>query len=212
MLMTSLPSTDMQNILFTTFFSDPFLTEGISLLQPQYIDDFKWMKERRGKRLGLGDATTLANTFAILAIALRILPKETSDLLLAAAPTGGISTWQGVHQPRSLARTIASMPATVIDTTPLEQRYFDLALLSAQIAEQNDSPNIMMVMHKLILYRYCNIRHDRIVLEGGYLAQAIKIAQALGLGKEWDQIPQADRELRRRLMWALYIADRHHAL
>ena len=41
------------------------------------------------------------------------------------------------------------------------------------------------------------------------LAQAIKYAQALGFGKEWEGIPQEEREMRRRVMWSLYIADRY---
>jgi hypothetical protein len=135
-----------------------------------------------------------------LATALRILPDETSKLLLASVPT---------IQPRSLGRLLAPNPAP--DTTPLDQRYIDLALLSLQLAE-SESPSVMLVMLKLVLFRYMLIRRDRLVSAGQHLAGAIKIAQALGMGKEWEGIPQGERELRRRVMWSLYIADRQLSL
>jgi hypothetical protein len=196
-LLISLPSPEIQHILFSTFFQDPFLSEGISLLHPQFMEDLKGLSERR---LREGDATTLGCAFAFLATALRILPDETSKLLLASVPT---------IQPRSLSRLLAPNPAP--DSTPLDQRYIDLALLSLQLAE-SESPSVMLVMLKLVLFRYMLIRRDRLVSAGQHLAGAIKIAQALGMGKEWEGIPQGERELRRRVMWSLYIADRQLSL
>ncbi|OCF45090.1 hypothetical protein I317_01142 [Kwoniella heveanensis CBS 569] len=208
-LVNSLPSQEMQNILFNTFFTDPFLTEGISLLQPQYMDDFKGLLERRATRFQAGDATTLANAFAFLAVSLRILPEETSKLLLASQGYGNVTS----HLPRSLSKIVACQPAAATDPTPLYQRYLDLALVAAQIAEQADPPSVMLVMLKLVLYRYCMLGHrrDKVVLAGMWLAQAVKVAQALGMGKEWEGLTQGERELRRRVMWSLYIADRHHS-
>ncbi|OCF78119.1 hypothetical protein I204_00055 [Kwoniella mangroviensis CBS 8886] len=212
-LATSLPSPDMQNILFNTFFNDPFLNEGISLLQPQYLDDFKGLLERKNVRLQPGDATTLANAFAFLATALRILPDETSKLLLASQVYTSGSTTTPSQFPRSLSKLIACQPASMNDVTPLDQRYLDLALVSAQIAEQSDPPSVMLVMLKLVLYRFCMLGHrrDKVVLAGMWLAQAVKVAQALGMGKEWEGLTQGERELRRRVMWSLYVADRHHS-
>jgi len=208
-LIASLPSTDIQAILFNAVFTDPLLTEGVSLLQPQFQEDFRGMLERRNTRLREGDATTLANAFAFLAVALRILPKETSDLLLASTlNVANGAAWTGIAQPRSLPRIISPLPPAGSDPTPLDQRYFDLALLAGQIAEQSDSPSVMLIMLKLVLYRYCMIRRDRLVLASGWLAQAVKVAQALGMGKEWEGIPLSERELRRRVMWSLYVADR----
>lgn len=205
----SLPSVETQNILFQTFFQDPFLTEGISLLQPQFVDDFHSLMERRASaKMREGDATTLANAFAFLAVAMRVLPEETGKLLLAS----GASTASSA--PRSASRIIANQQASGGDPTPLDQRYFELALLAGQVAEQRDAPSVMYVVHKLILFRYATLgfRKDRVVLAGGWLAQAIKTAQALGMSKEWEGIPQGERELRRRVMWALYVADRQFAL
>lgn len=204
-LMSSLPSSETQNILFNTFFNDPFLTEGISLLQPQFFEDFRALMERRHTtKLREGDATTLANAFAFLAVALRVLPEETGKLLLAS----GSSAAQ--NAPRSASRIIAGQPASSADPTPLDQRYFELALLAAQVAEQRDTPSVMYVLHKLVLFRYATLgfRKDKLVLASGWLAQAIKTAQALGMSKEWEGIPQGERELRRRVMWSLYVADR----
>ncbi|KAL1410239.1 hypothetical protein Q8F55_004244 [Vanrija albida] len=204
-LMASLPSAETQSILFNTFFNDPFLTEGISLLQPQFVEDFHSLVERRStNKLREGDATTLANAFTFLAVALRVLPEETSKLLLASGTTASSNA------PRSVGRIVANQPASAADPTPLDQRYFELALLAAQIAEQRDAPSVMYVVHKLVLFRYATLgfRKDRLVLAGGWLAQAIKTAQALGMSKEWEGIPQGERELRRRVMWSLYIADR----
>lgn len=155
-----------------------------------------------------GDATTLANAFAILATALRIMPGETSRLLLASSLNG----MQGQLQPKSLSRIVTPHLTSSPDPTPLDQRYFDLALLCAQIAEAGDSPSVMLVMLKLILYRNLAIKQERSVIAGQYLGGAIRIAQALGMGKEWEGIPQGERELRRRVMWCLYIADRHLSL
>lgn len=207
-LMQSLPTAETQTILFNTFFQDPFLTEGISLLQPQFTEDFNQLIERRGTgRLREGDATTLANAFAFLAVALRVLPEETGKLLLAS---GSSAT---SNAPRSASRIVANQPSSVNDPTPLDQRYFELALLAAQIAEQRDAPSVMYVVHKFMLFRYATIgfRKDKVVLAGAWLAQAIKTAQALGMGKEWEGIPQGERELRRRVFWALFIADRQFA-
>lgn len=204
-----MPSPETQAILFATVSSDPFLTEGVSLLQPQFQLDFRGLLERRHTRFREGDATTLANAFAFLAVALRILPKETSDLLLASVPSpAATSPWASIAQPRSLPHIISALPPSAIDPTPLDQRYLDLALLATQVAEQADAPSIMLVMLKLVLYRYCMIRRDRSVLASGWLAQAVKVAQALGMSKEWEGLPQGERELRRRVMWTLYIADR----
>ncbi|WRT65513.1 uncharacterized protein IL334_002457 [Kwoniella shivajii] len=209
-LASSLPSQEMQQILFSTFFNDPFLTEGISLLQPQYMDNLKGVLDKKGTRYQLGDATTLANTFAFLATALRMLPDETGRLLLASQVFTGSAPFQF---PRSLSKIIACQGASASDVTPLDQRYLDLALIAAQIAEQQDPPSVMLVMLKLVLYRFCMIGHrkDKIVLAGMWLAQAVKVAQALGMGKEWEGLTQGERELRRRVMWSLYVADRHHS-
>jgi hypothetical protein len=105
---------------------------------------------------------------------------------------------------------IANQPSSAADPTPLDQRYFELALLAAQIAEQLDAPSVMYVVHKFLLFRYATfgLRKDKIVLAGSWLGHAIKTAQALGLGKEWEGIPQGERELRRRVFWALFVADR----
>lgn len=205
--MSSLPSADIQRILFDTFFTDPFLNEGITLLQPQFMEDLKSLTERNGQSVREGDATTLANAFAILGTALRIMPSETSHLLLASS--GGL---QGQLQPRSLSRILSPHLSSSPDPTPLDQRYFDLALLCSQMAESGDSPSVMLVMLKLVLYRNLAIRKDRNVIAGQYLGGAIRVAQALGMGKEWEGIPQGERELRRRVMWCLYIADRHLSL
>lgn len=211
-LISSLPSVETQTILFNTVSTDPFLMEGVSLLQPQYQEDFRCLLERWHGPLREGDATTIANAFALLALALRILPKETSDLLLASTTSTYASLERvGSPQTRSLARIISLLPPISSDPTPLDQRYFDLALLAAQIAEQSDAPSVMLVMFKLMMYRCCMVRRDRTVLASGWLAQAVKIAQALGMGKEWEGIPQGERELRRRMMWSLYIADRQHS-
>lgn len=194
-LLISLPGPDIQHILLNTFFADPFLSEGISLLQPTYMEDLKAVTERH-----IESATTLGCTFAFLASALRILPEETSRLLLASAQT---------IQPRSLARLIAPNPSP--DPTPLDQRYIELALVSLQLAEL-EPPTVMLVMLKLVLHRYMMIRRDRPVMAGQHLAGAIKVAQTLGMGKEWEGIVAGERELRRRVMWSIYIADRQFAL
>ncbi len=194
-LLLGLPGPDIQHILLSTFFTDPFLSEGISLLQPTYMEDLKAVTERQ-----IESATTLGCTFAFLATALRILPEETSRLLLASAQT---------IQPRSLARLIAPNPSP--DPTPLDQRYIELALVALQMAEL-EPPTVMLVMLKLVIHRYMMIRRDRPVMAGQHLAGAIRIAQTLGMGKEWEGIVQGERELRRRIMWSIYIADRQFAL
>nr|ODO02511.1 hypothetical protein L204_01248 [Cryptococcus depauperatus CBS 7855] len=208
-LAQSLPSAEMHTILFTTFFADPFLTEGISLLQPQFMDNFNRFMDRRSMRLQRGDATTLALTFIFLASALRILPEETGRLILATQGSGGSTS----HIPRTLSRVLMGQPGSALDATSLDQRYLDLALITCQVAEQIDPQTIMLVVFKLILYRFCTMGHrkDKIIIAGSWLSQGIKIAQALGMGKEWEGLPQGDRELRRRVMWSLYVADRQYS-
>jgi hypothetical protein len=103
------------------------------------------------------------------------------------------------------------------DTAPLDQRYFDLAILVMQIADQYDMPSVMLVMCKLTMVRFVMMRlhapqSGPMALAGGWLAHAIKIAHTLGMGKEWEGIPQGERELRRRVMWSLYNTDRHWSL
>jgi hypothetical protein len=212
--MGSLPSNDIQRILFDTFFMDPFLNEGITLLQPQFYEDLKSLLDRRGQKFREGDATTLANAFAMLATALRVLPDETSRLLLASSAPGMQGQVQhGLNQPpKSLSRLLSPHLTPHHDSTPLDQRYFDLALFSSQLAESGDSPSVMLVMLKLVLYRFMAMKKEKNVIAGQYLGGAIRIAQALGMGKEWEGIPQGERELRRRVMWCLYIADRHYSL
>lgn len=227
-LLSSLPSPETQQILFSTFFNDPFFTEGISLLQPQFLEDFRGVLSRRSTIMRDGDATCLANAFVFLASSLKVLPEETGKLLLAqiqpSFSMGGNSIQSlqhhhyqsngnnGVAQPRSFPRIIATLPPSLNDPTPLDQRYLDLALLACQVAEQNDAPSVMMVMFKLILHRYCLVAGRKAVLAGGWLSQGIKVAQALGMGKEWEGLPQGERELRRRVMWTLYCADRQQSL
>ena len=116
--------------------ADPFLTQGISLFLPQYRQDLNGMLCRREEQLQEGDGSTLAVTFAFLAAALRIMPKEASDLALASVPSPPLSFRIATPQPLSFSRIVGGLPSTEPDSTPLEQRYFDLAFLSAQIAEQ----------------------------------------------------------------------------
>lgn len=221
-LAANLPSIDTQSILFGTFFADPFLTEGISLLQPQFLEDFRRMQTRVPSRLREGDATTLTCAFAILSVTLRILPEETSRLILAqmaSPPPYAASTSIGGNT-RSLGRLLAPSYPSAADTTPLDQRYFDLAILSMQVADQSDMPSVMLVMAKLTLTRFILIKcptsgpaqSGPMALAGGWLSHAIKMAHTLGMGKEWEGIPQGERELRRRVMWSLYILDRHWSL
>ena len=66
----------------------------------------------------------------------------------------------------------------------------------------------MIVMFKLMLYRYCLVRGEQLISAKSWLVQAVMVAQELGVSKEWDGLPQNERELRRRVMWSLYIADR----
>ena len=94
------------------------------------------------------------------------------------------------------------------DTTSLDQRYYDLAQMALQVAESNDSPSIMYVMSLLTLHRYSSVRKGKMVAMGAWLAQAVRAAQAMGMSKEWEALPMGESELRRRLMWALYVADR----
>jgi hypothetical protein len=206
--MSSLPSADIQRILFDSFFTDPFLAEGITLLQTQFMEQLKTLTERQGQRSREGDATTLANAFAILGTALRIMPDETSRLLLASSTAG----MYGHLQPKSLSRIISPQLASHLDPTPLDQRYFDLALICSQMAESGDTPSVMLVMLKLVLYRNLAMRKDRQTVSGQYLCGAIKIAQTMGLGKEWEWQPLGEREMKRRIMWSLYVADRHLSL
>jgi hypothetical protein len=221
-----LPPPQTQQILFNNFFTDYFLSQGLTLLQPQYSDDFRNLLHRRSKNppgpFRTGDATTLAVGFAILAVSLRVMPEETSQILLSSV----VQT----SNPRSLSRVLNGQTASLNDPTPLHRRYIDHALIASQVAELDDPPSVMQVFLKLVLYRYGRLcagsptidpvtsqptppkLRDRLVLIGGYLAQGIKIAQAMGMNREWEGIPAVERELRRRVFWALYIADRNHAL
>ncbi|WVQ79047.1 hypothetical protein IAT38_001140 [Cryptococcus sp. DSM 104549] len=208
----SIPPAEMVNYLFNVFWRDPFLTEGISMMRNSFLSDYNGFMERRALRLQVGDATTLAMTFAILAVSYRIFPDDVNRLVLATQPSNIPTT-----MPRGLSRILTGQPASVGDTTPLDQRYLDLALLCGQVAEQYDPPGQQLVAFKLVLYRYCMLgiamggSKDRQVLAGTWLAQGIKVAQSLGLGKEWEGLTHSVRESRRRLMWALYVADRHYS-
>ncbi len=217
-----LPPPATQQILFQTFFQDHFLAQGLTLLQPQYNNDFRDLIHRRSKvppaPFRAGDATTLAVGLAILAVSLRIMPDETSQILLSSV----VQT----SNPRSLSRVLNGQSASLSDPTPLHRRYIDHALLASQVSDFEDPPSVMQVFLKLLLYRYGRLcagsptvdpvtsqprppqLRDRLVLTGGWLAQGIKTAQAMGMNREWDGIPAVERELRRRVFWALYVADR----
>ncbi|KAL7419857.1 hypothetical protein Q5752_005773 [Cryptotrichosporon argae] len=202
-LLASLPSAETCAILLDTFFADPFLTEGFSLLQARLLADCWALLERPpAGRLDDPDATILACVFAMLAAALRVLPAETSRLLLASGRSAA---------PRSVGRVIAPC-ATEPDPTPLDQRYVELSMLAAQLAEQHDKASLTLVVQKLVLFRLASLRPGgRTTLAAGWLAQAIKTAQVLGLTRERDTLPQIEREVMRRLMWALYVEDRQFA-
>ncbi|ORY25808.1 hypothetical protein BCR39DRAFT_277842 [Naematelia encephala] len=206
-LLSRLPNRNIRDILIDSFFTDPFLAEGISLLQPLFIEGYGALLGRQLGQFVEGGTTILALVFSILAAAVRILPKETSGLLLAseAVHLGGSHT--------ALPDLVSEHPASLGDghDQPLDERYLDLAFYSMRIAEKHDSPSIMLVMLKLILYRYYMIHHKQMIVAGGLLAQGIKIAQALGFGKEWKGVSHLQSETKRRLMWALYIADREHS-
>jgi hypothetical protein len=215
-----LPPPATQQILFQTFFQDHFLAQGLTLLQPQYNNDFRDLLHRRSKvpptPFRAGDATTLAVGFAILAVSLRIMPDETSQILLSSQNSN----------PRSLSRVLNGQGPSLNDSTPLHRRYVDHALIASQISDFEDPPSVMQVFLKLLLYRYGRLcatsptvdpmtsqprppqLRDRLVLTGGWLSQGIKIAQAMGMNREWDGIPAVERELRRRVFWGLYVADR----
>lgn len=221
-LLPALPPQQTQQILFQQFFSDHFLAQGLALLQPQYTEDYRSLLHRRSKHppqpFLAGDATTLAVGFAVLATSLRVMPEETSQILLSSV----IQT----SNPRSFPRILSGQTASPNDLTALHRRYIDHALIASQLADLEDPPSVMQVLLKLILYRYGRLCansptvdlitsqpapprfKDRMVIIGGWLAQGIKIAQAMGMNREWDGIPLIERELRRRLFWALYEADR----
>ena len=168
------------------------------------------MLERGHDRLREADATTLANAFAFLAVALQILPKEISDLVLVSTPNlaSNISWVGGDAHSVTPARHPSSLPPAASNHLPPHVRYYDLAIETAMIAGKSDTPSVMRVMLKFMLYRYCMVRRDRLIPAKEWLVQAIAVAQALGMAKEWEGIPQGERELRRRLMWSLYVADR----
>ncbi|TYJ57700.1 hypothetical protein B9479_001554 [Cryptococcus floricola] len=205
-LALSLPTPEAQGILLRGFWSDPILTEGIALLQSQFHEDYARMMKRLPTRTALGDATTLALLYLTLACALRIMPEDTSRLLLAAHNNTPV--------PRSLSRIISGQPPSAIDPSPLDHRYLDHAEACMTFAKQWDTSTVMTVMYKLVLWRYHNLwdRDSRNVSQAAAdLASGIKSAQLQGLGKEWHGLQQADRELRRRIVWALYSADRHES-
>ncbi|ODO09431.1 hypothetical protein I350_03031 [Cryptococcus amylolentus CBS 6273] len=205
-LALSLPTPEAQGILLRGFWSDPILTEGIALLQSQFHEDYARMMKRLPTRTALGDATTLALLYLILACALRIMPEDTSRLLLAAHNNTPV--------PRSLSRIISGQPPSAVDPSPLDHRYLDHAEACMTFAKQWDTSTVMTVMYKLVLWRYHNLwdRDSRKISQAAAdLASGIKSAQGQGLGKEWHGLQQADRELRRRIVWALYSADRHES-
>ncbi|WVQ73736.1 hypothetical protein IAR50_003316 [Cryptococcus sp. DSM 104548] len=205
-LALSLPTAEAQGILLRGFWQDPMLTEGIALLQAQFHDDYARMMKRLPTRATHNDATTLALLYLILACALRIMPEDTSRLLLAAQNNTPV--------PRSLSRIISGQPPSAVDPSPLDHRYLDHAEACMTFAKQWDHPNIMLVVYKLVLWRYHNLwdKDERNISSAAAdLANGIKSAQGQGLGKEWHGLQQADRELRRRLVWALYSADRQYS-
>lgn len=224
-LLPALPPPKTQAILFHTFFSDVLMPEGLTLLERQYKEDYRGLLQRRSRNPPLafrpGDATTLAVAFAIMAFSLRVLPEETSQLFLSSLH---VSSY-----PRSLSRIINSRPPSLNDTVSLHRRYMDHAVLASQLSDADDPPSLMHVFCKLVLYRYATLCatsastdpitgapaaprvRDRLVIAGGWLAQGIKIAQAMGMSREWGGIPTVERELRRRVFWALYVADRNYS-
>lgn len=210
-LLAVLPPLGTQQILYQTFFQDAFLAEGVALLQAPFTDELRYLLHRRSTQqqqtMGAtmepfksGDATTLALAFAILASALRVLPEESSQLLLSSVDPQAY--------PRSLDRVIAGKPGGVgmgVDeksATPLHRRYMDHALLASAYADTDDTPSIMQVCLKLVCYRYAKlcVREAGVNVTTGHagkprpreknaaaglpLAQAIKAAQAIKLHRE----------------------------
>ncbi|GHJ89040.1 hypothetical protein NliqN6_5442 [Naganishia liquefaciens] len=236
-LLAVLPPPGTQHILYQTFFQDAFLAEGVTLLQAPFTDEMRYLIHRRSTQpahpmsmpngtmepLKNGDATTLALAFAILASALRVLPEESSQLLLSSVDPQAY--------PRPLDRVIQGRHAAQADdkATPLHRRYMDHACLAATFAETDDSPSIMHVCFKLVCYRYAKLcvrepgvnvatghavrarPRERSVMAGLSLVQAIKMAQSINLHREREGGTLFERELRRRVFYALYTADRLHA-
>lgn len=200
--MGQLPSIATQAILIRTFFADAFLVEGVSLLKPQFTRDYGDLLVRQGKGNSFieGAAVTLALTFAVMACAVKIMPGETISLVTSMAPRNTMSL-SGVLSTATVSRPVA-------DATPLDERLYDVARMAHQVAESHDPPSIMFVMLLLVLHRYSALRKDRMHPAGKWLAQAIKTAQRLHLNREFENLSQVERELRRRLMWMLYIEDR----
>jgi hypothetical protein len=214
-LLAVLPPLGTQQILYQTFFQDAFLAEGVTLLQAPFTDELRYLIHRRSTQqqqhvMGAppmepfksGDATTLALAFAILASALRVLPEESSQLLLSSVDPHAY--------PRSLDRVIQGKPAGPglgvsgedKTATPLHRRYMDHALLASAYADTEEAPSIMQVCFKLVCYRYAKLclREPGVSVTTGHvgkprpkernaeaglpLAQAIKVAQALKLHRE----------------------------
>lgn len=222
-LLAVLPPPGTQQILYQTFFQDAFLAEGVTLLQAPFTDEMRYLIHRRSTQqphsmslpngsmepLKNGDATTLALAFAILASALRVLPEESSQLLLSSVDPQAY--------PRSLDRVILGKHASQADdkATPLHRRYMDHACLAATFAETDDSPSIMQVCFKLVCYRYAKLcirepgmnvatghaakarPRERIVVAGLSLVQAIKLAQSINLHREREGESASARPLYR---------------
>lgn len=212
-LLAVLPPLGTQQILYQTFFQDAFLAEGVTLLRAPFTDEVRYLLHRRSSQqphhmsipngsmepFKNGDATRLALAFAILASALRVLPEESSQLLLSSVDPHAY--------PRSLDRVIQGKPAGSSQaedksSTPLHRRYMDHALLAATFAETEDSPSIMQVCFKLVCYRYAKLcvrepglnvttghvgksrPKERNIVAGLPLVQAIKLAQSINLHRE----------------------------
>lgn len=222
-LIAVLPPLGTQQILYQTFFQDAFLAEGVTLLQAPFTDELRYLLHRRSTQqqqhnMGAppmepfksGDATTLALAFAILASALRVLPEESSQLLLSSVDPHAY--------PRSLDRVIQGKPAgsnmgVPEDKTPLHRRYMDHALLASTYADTDDTPSIMQVCLKLVCYRYAKlcVREAGVNVTTGHvgkprpreknaaaglsLVQAIKAAQAIKLHREREGKPVCRRRL-----------------
>ncbi|KAJ9092102.1 hypothetical protein QFC21_006968 [Naganishia friedmannii] len=238
-LINVLPPPGTQHMLYQTFFHDAFLPEGVTLLQAPFLDDIRYLLHRRSTQqqgpgqphmsveaFKAGDATTLALAFAILAAALRILPEESSQLLLSSVDPHAY--------PRGLDRVISGRPGAfpqfnMDDKTPLHRRYMDHALLASLVADAEDPASPMQVCLKLVCYRYARMCASQMGINvstgqigkpkpkenltgaGMYLVQGIKVAQAIGLHREREGTPTVECELRRRMFYALYTADRLHA-
>jgi hypothetical protein len=211
-LLAVLPPQGTQQILYQTFFQDAFLAEGVTLLQAPFIDEIRYLIHRRSTQqthpmsipngamepFKNGDATTLALAFAILASALRVLPEESSQLLLSSVDPNAY--------PRSLDRVIQGKPGSLQSedrtSTPLHRRYMDHAILAATLVDTEDSPSIMQVCFKLVHHRYAKLcirepglnvttghvgksrPRERNMVAGLPLVQAIKMAQSINLHKE----------------------------